>query len=76
MGEDGLRSSPEECLGCTRKTACLQAAMAGPRGGEVRGEILDRAYSAGAVGFLERWSRKKDLHRKSRMKKTTTKKRS
>jgi hypothetical protein len=29
----------------------------------VREEKLDRAYNAGMVGFLERWSRKKELHR-------------
>ncbi len=68
MGEDGLRVSPEECLMCLRKTECLQSAMAGSGGSEVREEILDRAYSSGAVGFFERWSRKKALHRRGGMK--------
>lgn len=69
MGADGLRASPEECLMCLRKTECLQKAMAGSGGVEVREEILDRAYSSGVVGFFERWSRKKDLHRRGRMEK-------
>ncbi len=68
MGGDGLRVSPEECQMCLRKTECLQSAMAGSGGSEVREEILDRAYSSGAVGFFERWSRKKALHRRGAMK--------
>ncbi len=67
MGDDGLRVSPEECQMCLRKTECLQTAMAGAGGSGVREEILDRAYSSGAVSFFERWSKKKSLHRQRRM---------
>jgi hypothetical protein len=38
--------------------------MARPQGLEVREEAVDRAYHSGMIGFLDRWSRKKTLHRK------------
>lgn len=63
MGEDGLRASPEKCLECEHKTGCLRYAMAGPQGNEVKGEKVERAYKSGQMSFLERWSRKKSLHR-------------
>jgi hypothetical protein len=63
-GEDGLRASPESCFACDYKTECLKTAMNGEKGDTVREEVLDRAYEAGMVGFLERWSKKKALHKK------------
>jgi hypothetical protein len=39
--------------------------MSGKKGDAVREEVLDRAYEAGMVGFFERWSRKKTLHKKA-----------
>jgi hypothetical protein len=62
--EDGLRCSPETCLACEHKTECLRVAMKGKEGLKIRGTYLDRAYAAGMVGFLERWSKKKEIHRK------------
>ncbi|HSO66292.1 MAG TPA: hypothetical protein VLP30_00445 [Desulfatirhabdiaceae bacterium] len=62
--DDGLRHTPESCMVCDHKTACLRTAMTQKQGLTVREELLDRAYSSGMVGFLGRWSRKKDLHRK------------
>jgi hypothetical protein len=62
--KDGLRSTPEACLECLYKTACLRSAMKGADGVKVREEIVDRAYDSGMMGFLERWSKKKDLKRK------------
>jgi hypothetical protein len=62
--KDGLRSTPEACLRCLHKTACLRSAMAGADGVKVREEIVDRAYDSGMMSFLERWSKKKDLKRK------------
>ena len=45
-------------------------AMEKSSGLKVREEKVDRAYAAGVIGFLERWSQKKDLNRKiKRMKK-------
>ena len=62
--KDGLRSTPEACLECLHKTACLRSAMKGADGVKVREEIVDRAYDSGMMSFVERWSKKKDLKRK------------
>jgi hypothetical protein len=62
--KDGLRSTPEACLECLHKTACLRSAMGGADGVKVREEIVDRAYDSGMMSFLERWSKKKDLKRR------------
>jgi len=67
VGSDGLRHTPPHCLACRLKTACLRQAMSGGAGLEVREEVVDRAYQAGALGFWGRWSRKKDLDRRRRM---------
>ena len=61
---DGLRSTPETCLECLHKTACLRAAMQSVDGMKVQEEIVDRAYDSGMMSFLERWSKKKVLKRK------------
>ena len=66
MGPDGLRAVPESCMVCFCKTECLRAAMAGPDGDQVHKEHLRRAEDAGMVGFLARWSRKKQLNRRAR----------
>ena len=62
--KDGLRSTPEACLECLHKTACLRSAMEGAGGVKVREEIVDRAYDSGMMSFVERWSKKKVLKRK------------
>jgi len=62
--ENDLRSTPVSCLECIHKIACLQAAMNGPSGLKVQEELVDRAYTSGLIGFLERWSQKKDLQRR------------
>lgn len=62
MRGHGLRASPETCIMCPHKTECLRAAMKNPQGAEVRGEMVDRAYNAGNIGFLERWSKRKYIH--------------
>lgn len=63
-GDDDLRHTPESCMVCLYKTECLRSAMAKSDGIKVREEKVDRAYSAGMIGFLERWSQKKELHQK------------
>jgi hypothetical protein len=68
-GEDGLRNSPESCVPCCHKTECLRAAMAGAGGLTLQEKNVDRAYAAGMLGFLGRWSRKKDLQRRLSAKK-------
>ena len=76
MGGDGLRHTPESCMVCRYKTECLREALRHEDGIQVREEKLDRAYAAGMVGFLERWSRKKELHRrKQQAAKTATERR-
>ena len=74
IGEDGLRSSPEACLECIYKTECLRSAMAGSGGLTVHEELVDRAYESGMIGFLSRWSKKKDLNRKIKAQSTKTEK--
>jgi len=61
LGEGGLRQTPESCMICVYKTRCLKKAMAEKGGITVHEEMVDRAYASGAVGFFERWSRKKAL---------------
>jgi hypothetical protein len=64
LGKDGLRHTPDICLACPHKTECLRAAMGKKEGLKVYAETVDRAYRSGVIGFLERWSKRKDLHRK------------
>lgn len=61
---DGLRHTPDICLACPHKTECLRAAMDKKEGLKVYSEKVDRAYRSGVIGFLERWSKRKELHRK------------
>jgi hypothetical protein len=63
MGPQGLRQTPEECMCCSHKTICLKQAMSTTGGLNVREEMVERGEKAGAIGFFERWSRKKKLHR-------------
>lgn len=64
MGSDGLRHTPAGCRDCDIKTDCLRAAVTGEQGLTVHEERLERAYQAGSVGFLERWSQQKALDRR------------
>ena len=66
MGKDGLRDTPETCLACRQKTECLRMAIQGRDGLKVREEQIDRAYNSGRIGFFERWSKKKTIHRKKK----------
>lgn len=66
MGPDGLRHVPESCMPCVCKTECLRDAMGTSGGVTVREEMVDRAYHSGRMRFLERWLRKKALHRRRR----------
>lgn len=63
---DGLRETPPGCMACGQKTECLRAAVAGADGLNVREEMVDRAYAAGAMGFLERWARRKTIEKRRR----------
>jgi hypothetical protein len=46
--------------------------MGETRGFSVREEMIDRAYRGGVIGFFQRWSQKKDIHR-MKQKKTSGK---
>jgi len=63
MGDDGLRSSPPECIKCPMAKPCLQAAMKGLAGLKFEEERIDRAYESGMIGRLERWSQKKFIRK-------------
>ena len=64
MGKHGLRETPDDCMyQCPHKTRCLRQAMSGTDGFSVKEEMVQRGEKAGAIGFFERWSRKKKLHR-------------
>lgn len=60
---NGLRQTPDTCLQCKQKTPCLRTAMSRPSGLRVREEMIDRAYRGGVIGFFQRWSQKKSIHR-------------
>lgn len=67
MTEKGLRQTPDDCFyHCPVKTKCLGRAMATKDGIKVEEEIIERGSKAGTINFFERWSRKKQVHRKSR----------
>ena len=59
IGEEGIRSSPPECMQCAHAKSCLQAALRSPEGLKLQEEKLDRAYECGLIGKVERWSKKK-----------------
>jgi hypothetical protein len=63
LRSDGLRVTPIACLQCVHKTPCLRAALGKGRGYSVREEMVDRAYRGGVIGFFQRWSQKKSIHR-------------
>lgn len=65
MGKNGLRETPEDCFfHCPVKTRCLKQAIATKDGVKVEEELIERSTKAGAMNFLERWSRKKQLHKR------------
>jgi hypothetical protein len=64
LGDDGFRLSPPECMKCPLATPCLQAAMRGQEGLKLEEQRIDRAYRAGLMGTLERWSKKKLVRKK------------
>ncbi len=67
MTDKGLRQTPDDCFyHCPVKTKCLQQAMATKDGIQVEEEIIERGSKAGAINFFERWSRKKQAHKKSK----------
>ncbi|MGD9368129.1 MAG: hypothetical protein PVH87_20680 [Desulfobacteraceae bacterium] len=68
LREDGFRVSPIECMQCIHKTECLRSAIGASSGFSVREEMVDRAYRGGLIGFFNRWSQKKAIHRMKKSK--------
>ncbi len=67
MTDSGLRQTPDDCFyQCPVKTKCLKQAMATKDGVKVEEEIIERGSKSGAMNFFERWSRKKQVHRKTK----------
>ncbi|MBL0732050.1 MAG: hypothetical protein JJW03_04265 [Desulfosarcina sp.] len=66
QADDGLRKTPETCFACIHKTVCLKKAISGRHGLKLKEELVDRAYEAGRMNFLQRWSRKKALYYKKK----------
>lgn len=65
MTDSGLRQTPDDCFyQCPVKTRCLKAALSTDKGAGVEEEIIQRGSKAGAINFFERWSRKKQIHRR------------
>ncbi len=61
----GLRQTPDYCFNfCPVKTQCLEYAMTTKNGTTLEEEIIERGTESGAIGFLERWSRKKQVYKK------------
>lgn len=68
LREDGFRVSPVECMQCIHKTECLRSAIGASSGFSIREEMVDRAYRGGLIGFFNRWSQKKAIHRMKKSK--------
>jgi len=64
VAENGLRVTPEACFPCPQRVHCLRSALDGTEGLVLQEELVDRAYRKGLMGFLDRWSKKKGLHRR------------
>lgn len=73
MAALGLRETPDYCFNfCPFKTKCLEYAMTTKKGTKLEDEIIERGTKSGAINFFERWSRKKQTHKKLIMKNNLT----
>jgi hypothetical protein len=63
MGERGMREVPPGCTECPERVDCMKAALESEEGVRFKEEMLDRSERVGMIGWLERWSRKKELSR-------------
>jgi hypothetical protein len=67
MTGSGLRETPEKCFQtCPLKTQCLKQAIKSGQGARLEEEMIQRGSKSGTISFFERWSRKKQLHRKTK----------
>ena len=74
MGDTGLRESPETCMACELKVECLKTAIAGGGGLTVEEEKIDRAYASRRISFVQRWARRKAIHRRREVQKARNRK--
>gem|GEM_PF-2394088 len=63
VGKRGMREVPSGCTECIKRVDCMKAALASDQGIRFTEEMIERKESAGMIGWLERWSRKKELSR-------------
>lgn len=63
VGKRGMREVPPGCTECIKRVDCMKAALASDQGIRFTEEMIERKESAGMIGWLERWSRKKELSR-------------
>lgn len=66
VGDRGMREVPPGCTECHERVDCMKAALASQDGIRFTEEMLERSERVGMVGWLERWSRKKELSRLKR----------
>ncbi|RJR45457.1 MAG: hypothetical protein C4576_11980 [Desulfobacteraceae bacterium] len=62
-GPGGMREVPPGCTECAERVECMRAALGSDHGIRFREEMIERRESAGMIGWLARWSRKKELSR-------------
>jgi hypothetical protein len=63
FGERGMREVPPGCTECNARVDCMKAALASDEGIRFTEEMIERSEKVGMIGWLERWSRKKELSR-------------
>jgi hypothetical protein len=63
VGEEGLREVVPACFQCTDRVECLRTALATKEGLEMRAQKLEQTAACSGLGWLRRWSRKKELSR-------------
>jgi hypothetical protein len=60
-GDDGLRQTPDLCMACGHKTACLRQALVDGGAARIRFERVEQEDDSS--GFLRRWSARKHYFR-------------
>ena len=63
VGKEGLREVVPACFQCVERVACLRTALSTKEGLEMRAQNLERVAEEGKLGWLWRWSRRKELSR-------------
>jgi hypothetical protein len=61
--ERGMREVPPGCMECDKRVDCMKAALRSGEGIRFTEEMIERSERVGMIGWLDRWSRKKELNR-------------